>query len=248
MRQSLIIFLLLMFTGSILSAQTPSAENILKRIDDNIMIDQAISVTTMIIHGRSGTRSVQSKGYLRNGKDAYVEYLSPPREKGKKMLKLGDKLWTYTPEPVDRVISISGHLLRQSVMGSDLSYEDMMESRSLSETYDAEIIGEEVFKDRTCRVLDLTSKIEGVSYYKRKLWVDVERWLVLKEERYAKSGKLLKKTVTEEVFFIENRWYPRRITFKDMLIRGEGTEYIIDSIEFNANIPDYMFTKAVLRK
>jgi len=248
MRQLLIILLLLTINLPILFAQTPSAETILKHIDDNIMIDRAISVTTMIIHGRSGTRSVQSKAYLRDGKDAYVEYLSPPREAGKKMLKLGDKLWTYTPEPVDRVISISGHLLRQSVMGSDLSYEDMMESRSLSETYKAEIISEEVFKERQCQVLDLTSKMDDVSYYKRKLWVDTERWLVLKEERYAKSGKLLKETVTEEVFFVENRWYHKRITFKDMLTRGEGTEYIVDSIEFNADIPDHMFTKAVLRK
>jgi outer membrane lipoprotein-sorting protein len=202
----------------------------------------------MIIHGRSGTRTIQAKSYMRDGKDAYVEYLSPPREAGKKMLKLDDQLWTYTPEPVDRVISISGHLLRQSVMGSDLSYEDMMEAKSLTEAYNARITGEETFNDRQCQVLDLTLKTDDVSYYKRKLWVDTERWLVLKEERYAKSGKLLKKTVTEEVFFIENRWYPKHITFKDMLTRGDGTEYIIDSIEFHADIPDYMFTKAMLRK
>jgi len=48
------------------------------------------------------------------------------------MLKLGDELWTYTPE-TDRIIKISGQMLRQSVMGSDLSYEDMMEDRKLIE-------------------------------------------------------------------------------------------------------------------
>ena len=50
---------------------------------------------------------------------SYTEFLSPPREAGTKMLKLQDELWTYTPA-TDRVIRISGHMLRQSVMGSDL--------------------------------------------------------------------------------------------------------------------------------
>ncbi|MCF7811421.1 outer membrane lipoprotein-sorting protein [bacterium] len=248
MNRLLLITLIILINLGAIYSQTPTAESILERIDHNILIDRASSTTTMIIHGRSGTRTIQAKSYMRDGKDAYVEYLSPPREAGKKMLKLDDQLWTYTPEPVDRVISISGHLLRQSVMGSDLSYEDMMESRSLVEAYNAEIVGKEIFNERECWVLNLTSKADDVAYFSRKLWVDTERWITLKEERFAKSGKLLKKTVTEEVFYTENRWFPKHITFKDMLTRGDGTEYIIDSIEFHANIPDYMFTKAVLRK
>ena len=49
------------------------------------------------------------------------------------MLKLGNS-FGYSPS-TDRTIQLSGHLLRQSVMGSDLSYEDMMEERKLSEIY-----------------------------------------------------------------------------------------------------------------
>jgi hypothetical protein len=46
-------------------------------------------------------------------------------------------------EPTDRIIAISGHLLRQSVMGSDLSYEDLTENRKLREVYDAQVVGSE---------------------------------------------------------------------------------------------------------
>ena len=35
---------------------------------------------------------------------------------------------------------------------------------------------------------------------------------------------------------------------KDMLQRGEGTEYIIDSIDFDVEVPDHMLTKAALRR
>ena len=56
---------------------------------------------------------------------AFTENLSPAREAGTKMLKLKDKLWTYSPQ-TDRIIQISGHMLRQSINGSDMSYKDMM--------------------------------------------------------------------------------------------------------------------------
>lgn len=133
-------------------------------------------------------------------------------------------------------------------MGSDMSYEDMMESDELRSKYDAKVLGREKYNERDCWVLQLTATDDDVAYYSRKIWVDAERWLPLKEERYAKSGRLLKKTEILEVFHQDGRWLPKRMTFRDMLARGDGTEYIIDSIDFNAKIPEYQFTKAALRK
>ena len=230
-------------------AQTPTGEDILRNIDKNMVVDQAISFTTMVIHGRSGSRTVTSKTWTKGQDRAFVEYLSPAREKGKKMLKLEGKIWNYTPEPTDRIITISGHLLRQSIMGSDLSYEDMTENDKLYELYDAVVEGEEDVDGRHCLVLMLTAKKKGLTYHSRKLWVDPERWLPIKAERYAKSGRLLKTTDIVDVFQTDDgRWYPKKMIFKDVLSKGKGTEYIVDSIDFDADVPDYMLTKAALRK
>jgi hypothetical protein len=38
------------------------------------------------------------------------------------------------------------------------------------------------------------------------------------------------------------------MVFKDELKTGDGTEFIIQFIEFDAAIPDYIFSKASLRK
>ncbi|MBD3304828.1 outer membrane lipoprotein-sorting protein [candidate division KSB3 bacterium] len=229
-------------------AQSLTGEEILRKIDDNLYVEEGVSLTTMIIHGRTGDRTVTSKNWFKGKEQSFVEYLSPAREKGKKMLKLEDKIWTYTPEPTDRIITISGHLLRQSVMGSDLSYEDMTENDKLIELYDAVVEGEERLNGRQCYVVKLTAKEQGATYHSRQLWVDAERWLPLQEERYAKSGRLLKTITIEEVFQVDGRWYPKKMIFKDMLAKGKGTEYIIDSIDFDADVPDYMLTKAALRK
>ena len=239
---------LVLSTSPVLAADELTAQEILKRVDKNQVLDHAIVKATMIIHGRSGTRTITSKSWSSGQDKSFSEYLSPAREKGKKMLKLGDRLWTYTPEPHDRIIAISGHLLKQSVMGSDLSYEDMMSNDSMEEDYDAVIVGKETIDDRPCLVLELTARKSDVSYHKRKAWVDSERWLVIKSHLMAKSGRLLKRHSVKDVFKLENRWYPKEIHFKDMLARGGGTEYHLDSIDLKTKIPDRKFTKASRRR
>ncbi|MFA8342347.1 MAG: outer membrane lipoprotein-sorting protein [Rhodothermaceae bacterium] len=240
-------FSAIVFFGVVYS-QNISPEIVLKNIDDNMFIQKAITKTTMIIHTRSGSRSISSKSWINGKKKSLVEYIKPAREKGKKMLRLGDKLWTYIPEPSDRIITISGHLLKQSVMGSDLSYEDITENRSMLEMYNAEIISTDTIKTNLCYVVLLSAKEKNVTYHKRKIWVDIKKWLPVREERFAKSGKLLKRTEIIESMKIGNRWYPKKIIFKDVLSRGKGTEYIIDEIKFDVSIPKYKFTKAALRR
>ncbi len=227
-------------------AQAPDGDAILRRADENMGSDNKVMTSEMVIHGRRGSRTIRSKSWIQGRARSFTEYLDPPREKGTKMLKLEGQLWTYTPAS-DRTILISGHMLRQSVMGSDLSYEDVMEDQRLLALYHAEVTGEERINGRPCWVLELTSRGEEVAYYKRKIWVDKERDVVLREERFAKSGTLLKTTEVQSVDRIQNRWVATRVVFKDALKEGQGTEFILEGIEFNASIPDYLFTKASLR-
>jgi outer membrane lipoprotein-sorting protein len=228
-------------------AQTPSGDWILQKIDENIGSDNKISHSLMIIHGRRGSRSVESRSWVQGDEKSFTEYLAPPRDAGTKMLKLEDQLWTYSPS-TDRTILISGHMLRQSVMGSDLSYEDLMEDNKLRTMYEARVIAEEEHDGRACWVLELTATIEDAAYHSRKIWVDKERYVSLKEDRFAKGGKLLKRTEVKDVQRQDGRWVPRKIVFKDMLKTGEGTEFRLEEVRFNADIPEHVFSKASLRR
>ena len=237
----------LLLPAATLLGQTPSGDEILKKVDRNMFSDTKIVVSRMVIHGERGSRTVEVKSWQRGVKESFSEFLAPIREKGTKMLKLQDMLWTYTPS-TDRTVLISGHMLRQSVMGSDLSYEDMMEDPHLPNLYSAKISAEEVVGGRSCWVLDLAAKVEEIAYYNRKVWVDKERSLLLKENLYAKSGKLLKTVVVREVREVQKRWVPNSILYKDVLKEGEGTEFLVDSVAFDTAIPEYLFSKAALKK
>ena len=241
-----LIFLILLIP-TIIWAQEPTGKEILERVDKNMAAKSTISISKMVIHGARQIRTIEAKSWGIGDEKSFTEYLAPAREKGTKMLKLEDKLWIYSPGS-DRTIQISGHMLRQSLMGSDLSYEDMMDNAELLKDYDAGVIGSEIVDERDCWIVELQAKTADVNYQIRKVWVDKVRYIPLKEELYAKSGKLLKKTELKDITKMGNRWYPKKIVFKDMLKKGDGTEFIIDEIEFDKEIPEYIFTKAALRK
>lgn len=224
-----------------------NAEDILLRVEKNMSSTNRIFESTMTIHGSRTSRTMTSRTYSVGDKQAFTEYLSPAREQGTKMLKLENSLWIYSPS-TDRVIQISGHMLRQSVMGSDLSYEDMMDNRKLTEIYSVKLAGEEVVEGRNTYILELTANVSDVAYFARKMWIDTERYVPLREEFYAKSGQLLKRTTLSEVKQIDGRWFPTKIIYKDILKQGEGTEFNFTSVKFNQPIPEYIFTKAALKQ
>ncbi len=247
MKKTLVLMMMMMLLIPISISAQPSGNELLKKVDENRITDTQIATSKMIINGRRGSRTVEAKSWQKGADDSFTEYLAPAREKGTKMLKLGDQLWTYTPS-TDRIVLISGHLLRQSVMGSDLSYEDLMEDPLLQNVYNAEIKGEDTLLDRPVWVLELQAKKEDASYDKCKIWVDKERFISLKENLYAKSGKLLKTIDIHEVMEADGRWVAKKALYKDVLKEGKGTAMMIDSIEFNKDLPAYIFSKASLRK
>jgi len=241
---SLLTIIPIFFIG-IISAQ--NADQILEKVDANMSSKNRIFETEMIIHGKRNSRTISSRSFSVGDEKSFTEYLSPAREQGTKMLKLEDKLWIYSPS-TDRIIQISGHLLRQSVMGSDLSYEDMMDDRKLSDVYSSKVIGKEIVDERNTYVLELVAKVDDVAYYKRKIWIDSERFVPLKENLFAKSGQLLKQTILSKVIKVQGRWFPTTIVYKDMLKQGKGTEFRIINAKFDQEIQEYIFTKAVLKQ
>jgi negative regulator of sigma E activity len=133
-------------------------------------------------------------------------------------------------------------------MGSDLSYEDMMDERKLTEIYSAKNKGNEIIDGRTTLILELTAKVEDATYYSQKIWVDTERFVPLKQELFARGGQLLKRITFSDVRQVQGRWFPMKGIYKDMLKDGSGTEFKMTSVKFDQTIQDYIFTKAALKQ
>jgi len=222
-----------------------TAEEIINKRDDNEYFDSVKIEAEMIIV--SGSRKItKTMVVLSDKKNSLVEFTNL-QDRGTKFLKREDDLWMFFPD-AEEIIKISGHMLNQRMMGSDFSYQDIMESDKLTDLYNFKIIKEEEIDKHPCYVLEGIAR-EGVkvSYYRRVSWVDKERFVGLKEELYTQSGRLLKETRVNEIKELEGRWIPIDSVMENKLRKNTYTGFKITQIDFNPQIPEGTFALQSLR-
>lgn len=224
-----------------------SGEEILERVDDNTVVTTSSYDARMIISLSGTIREKGFTGYAEGKERAYMEFTYPARDKGTRFLKIEDEMWMYLPS-VEKATKIAGHMLRQSMMGSDFSYDDVVENEKLIELYDVELTGTDSIGGKECYVLELTAKVPDVTYYSRKTWVDKDKYVALKVELYAKSGKLMKEISVSEFKSIGRYRFPTSIKMLNKLRRNTYTELILENVELDIEIPDRVFTKAYLER
>ena len=103
-----ILFVGLLYLGGTtgLQAQALTAEDILKQIDENLTSENQVMTSSMVVHGRRATRTIVSKSWVVGTEKSFTEYLSPPREAGTKMLKVGDELQDLLLPPRQFLIAL----------------------------------------------------------------------------------------------------------------------------------------------
>ena len=104
---------LLFPSATIWASDGVTAETIIKRLDANMTANTVVMKAKMVVNSSRNEREMEINGYLKNGSGSFVEYLSPEREKGTKMLKINDMIWIYSPS-TDRTTQISGQIGRAS--------------------------------------------------------------------------------------------------------------------------------------
>lgn len=224
-----------------------SVDELLGLLDKNLTFDTREAMLTMTVVRADRTKTYKMHSYSRGQTDSAMEYLEPARDKGTRMLRMGNDLWMYMPS-VERTQKISGHMLRQSMMGSDMSYEDMMDAASWKERYTGTVDGEEVLDGRKCWKMTLIAKTPDVTYAKRIVWVDQQSYIPLRQELYAVSGMLLKVWAMSDVQTVEGRQWPSRMVIEDKVQQGSRTELKFDSVDFSVELQAEVFSTRWLER
>ena len=244
----ILIFIIILMVLPVAGEDIRDPFEVMEKIDSNLKYDSATAEMEMVITIKKRKIVKRFKSYSRGNEKSFIEFLSPVRDKGTKILKDGKVIKIYYPS-AERVMRLSGHMLRQSMMGSDMSYEDMTErSSSLRDEYFGEMHPGEILEGTDCFVLTLTSKNQKQTYFKRKIWVDKINFLGLKEELYSKSGKLVKVSRVIRVKSFGNRIYPVEMTMQDKLRKNSSTRLFIKKIDFDIELPASMFSERMLMK
>lgn len=233
--------------GAATEAAAPSAQQLLSEMDKNLQSESQRSTVTMTVDDDGRTREYHMTVVGKGRTSSAMEYLAPERDKGTRMLKVDDQMWLYLPR-AERVQKISGHMMRQGMMGSDMSYEDMMDTADFDQVYDAKVVGSELLDGRKTWKVEAIAKDDTVTYPKRMIWIDDAFRIPSKQELYALSGMLLKTWTMSDVKQIGGRNVPTRMVISDALKEGSSTTLVTEEITFDVPLEDEVFSRRWLER
>jgi outer membrane lipoprotein-sorting protein len=235
-----LLILLLIASVPAAGAFAQSAEEIIRRLEDNQTHETSRVEGRMVIHDRFGQRTSEFIMYARGADEALIEFTSAS-EAGQKVLRTEDEIYLFYPD-ASELIRLQGAALRQSMLGSDVSYEDMTGNRGYLETYDVSLAGREEIDGNPCYVLELEATSRDVAYPRQKVWVDTELYVMRRAEQYALSGRLLKVVEVQELMRQAGKVFPSHLTIRDQLKRDTRTEFILEEAEIGIDLPPRIFS------
>jgi hypothetical protein len=179
--------------------------------------------------------------------DIVYQILFPKDRKGEGVLlhRSGEKFNGTTSTPPDTVRPIASGQMNQPLLGSDLSYEDIIDSpfRWPRQT----IVGTEAIDNIQCQILESKSgKGHSSSYSSVKTWVDPRRLVPMRIEKYDASGKVVRRINITRVLLNGNDSLPADL--KVYGPRGTVTEITGSRIKRGVTYADSEFTPQGLKQ
>jgi outer membrane lipoprotein-sorting protein len=222
------------------SAWAIDAVEIVRRLEANQVHGTAVYEGNFSITDRFGTRMKSFKASVSGTDKTLIEFTNP-EEKGQKILRIGDDVRLYVPE-AEEVIRLQGSALKDSVLGSDFSYEDLTGEKGLLDLYSVEAEGTAEVDGRSCHVLKMTAKKKDIAYPVQRAWVDAELFVLRKAEYYSLSGKPIKDLAAEDVRKVSGKNIPFRMRMRDLMKKDSSTVFQLVKIAVDAPLDPKTFS------
>ena len=166
----------------------------------------------------------------------------PEVNKGQGYLREEDNVWFY--DPTSRKFSFSS--IKENIQNSEAKNSDLTR-KSILEDYDVVGSREGTVGKIAVWIIDLKAKTNDVSYERVVLHVRKDKTMLLKEEDYSVSGRLMRTSLYPKYVEISGRLVPSQILIIDELNPGERSQLTMAEQSLAA-LPDKVFTKAYVEQ
>ncbi len=230
--------------GSAAPLVAESAEDIVAKMESNQIYTTAKSGIKLAVTNKFGVTQNEFTTYSRKGGDVLIAITSGP-DKGQKVLRLKQSVYLYYPD-AEEVIWLKGSALKDSMMGSDFSYEDLTNDRTILSRYGVESLGTETVDGVDCARVMLTAKTRNETYARQELWIDTRTYVARKSILYSASGKPIREMVASDIRTVSGKNVPFKSVMRDLLKKNSSTEMTIESIEIGLPLAEKYFNREEL--
>lgn len=239
----LLILLLALWAVHVFPAQTLSADEILKRVDEvvNAPKDREARIKVIIIDSQGRQEVREMINYQKGGDRRLVKFTSPAEHRGIGFLSLPNEImYLYLPA-YGRTRRIASHIKNTKFAGTDFTYEDMEAVR-----YSEKWVGELLKEEAGHYIIELKPRPETrTQYSKLVMWIRAENFYPTKVELYDRVNRLIKLLTLNKLEKIGPYWVSRQMTMEDLKEKRK-TILELEEIKFDIGLGDDIFTERFL--
>lgn len=205
--------------------------------------DYSATISLVIDKPGKPKENLQYKIFERTDKDLMtIVQLFPEADKGVGYLRDGDNIWSY--DPISRKFSHTS--LKEALGDSDVKLDDVEQNeKRWRNNYNIAGYEEGTLGKFEVYIVTLTAKNNEPAYAKSKYFIRKDIPLVLKEEDYSGSDRLMRTILIPKYSKVPAGYVSTQIILRDELNKGEQTQQIVSDLTFDS-LPDKIFTKAYL--
>ena len=171
-----------------------------------------------------------------------IVQLFPEADKGKGYLRNDDNIWSY--DPISRKFTHTS--IKEAIGDSDIKLDDVEQSKQRwRNNYEVEAYEQGTLGKYPVHIITLKAKTSEPSYAKSKYYVRTDIALILKEEDFSGSDRLMRTILIPKYSKVPAGYVGTQMIIRDELNKGEQTQQVVSDLTFDA-LPDKIFTKAYL--
>lgn len=232
-------------TAQVSSEVAEKVYKIMESTDNNLAYHGDYSATISLVVEKPGKpkENLQFKIFERtDAKLMTLVQLFPEADKGKGYLRNDENIWSY--DPISRKFTHTS--IKEALGDSDIKLDDVEQDDNLwRDNYEVFAYEEGNLGKFPVDIITLKAKTKEPSYAKSKFYIRKDIPLVLKEEDFSGSDRLMRTILIPKYSKVPAGYVGTQIILRDELNKGEQTQQVISDLTFDA-LPDKIFTKAYL--
>jgi len=227
-------------------AQEPDAAQLIRSAMDHWRGLTSYSDMTMTIHRPDWERSMTMLSWSKGDKLSLVRVVEPKKDAGNGTLLNDNNMWTFTPK-INRIIKVPSSMMSQSWMGSDFSNKDISKSTDIIDQYDHELITTQERDGHVYYTISSVPHEEAAVVWGKEVLTVRDDYVLMEQQFWDQDGVLVKSMKTLEVVEMGGRAVAKVMRMGKVDAPDEWTQLTANSIEFDLDLPENLFTLSNLR-
>ena len=200
----------------------------------------------LVIHRPRQERRLALEVWTRGREDALMRFTAPAKDAGVATLKLGERMWSYTPRH-KREFSLPASMMSQSWANSDFSYNDLSRTDHYLRHYDMAIVAAKPRDGHTVYTLELVPHDDAPVVWGKETMELRDDYVLLRQTFYDQAMKPLKELRAVSVGELGGRTIALASRMADFEQPDKWTEVRYLTADFDIEVDDALFSTFALR-